>query len=108
ADAIHAFINWIDRIVRAHGKVLRIWNDQVGLGGRVPVNRDVVIEWWDSFSPDGDSLTVAPQTLIDQGYRVLNAGWYPNYYTPNIGPVSGKASLPGVYSGWQVNQFDGT
>jgi hexosaminidase len=108
ADAIHGFINWVDRIVRAHGKVLRIWNDQVGLGARTPVNRDVVVEWWDSFSPDGDSLTVSPQTLIDRGYRVINAGWYPNYYTANIGPVSGTASLPDVYAGWQVNQFDGT
>jgi hexosaminidase len=107
ADAIHGFINWVDRIVRAHGKVLRIWNDQVGGTGRVPINRDVVIEWWDSFSPFGDTLTVSPQTLLDRGYRVFNAGWYPNYYTANIGPVSGKASLPEVYAGWQVDDFDG-
>jgi hexosaminidase len=107
ADAIHGFINWVDRIVRAHGKVLRIWNDQVGGPGRVPINRDVVIEWWDSFSPFGDTLTVSPQTLLDRGYRVFNAGWYPNYYTANLGPVSGKASLPEVYAGWQVNDFDG-
>ncbi|HEX3706406.1 MAG TPA: beta-N-acetylhexosaminidase [Mycobacteriales bacterium] len=107
ADAIHGFINWVDGIVRSHGKTLRIWNDQVGGTGRVPVNRDVVIEWWDSFSPFGDTVTVSPETLIAHGYRVLNAGWYPNYYTSAIGPVSGKASLPGVYTGWQVNEFDG-
>jgi hexosaminidase len=107
-DAIHGFVNWVDLIVRAHGKVLRVWNDQVGFGGRVPVNHDVVVEWWDSVSPDGDSLTVSPQALINRGYRVLNAGWYPNYYTADIGPVAGKASLPSVYAGWQVNQFDGT
>jgi hexosaminidase len=108
ADAIHGFINWVDRIVRAHGKTLRLWSDQVGGLGKVPVNRDVVLEWWDSFSPFGDTLTVSPQTLLDRGYRVVNAGWYPNYYTSDIGPVSGKASLPGVYSAWQVNQFDAT
>jgi hexosaminidase len=108
ADAIHGFINWVDRIVRAHRKTLRIWNDQVGGTGRVPVNTDVVIDWWDSFSPFGDTVTVAPETLLGHGYRVLNAGWYPNYYTADIGPVSGKASLPGVYQNWQVNEFEGT
>ena len=108
ADAIHGFINWVDRIVRAHGKTLRLWSDQIGGVGRVPVNRDVIAEWWDSFSPFGDPLTLSPQTLIDRGYRVVNAGWYPNYYTANIGPVTGKASLPAVYTGWQVNDFEGT
>ena len=68
----------------------------------------MVIDWWDSFSPFGDTVTVAPETLLRHGYRVLNAGWYPNYYTADIGPVSGKASLPGVYRNWQVNEFEGT
>lgn len=108
ADAVHSFINWVDRIVRAHGKTLRIWSDQTGGTGRVPVNRDVVQEWWDSVSPFGDAVTVSPETLIQHGYRVLNAGWYPNYYTTDIGPVAGKANLASVYGGWQVNQFDGT
>ncbi len=108
ADAVHGFINWVDRIVRAHGKTLRIWSDQVGGVGKVAVNRDVILEWWDSISPFGDTLTVSPQTLLDRGYRIVNAGWYPNYYTTDIGPVRGKASLPGVYAGWQVNDFDGT
>lgn len=107
ADAIHGFINWVDGIVRAHHKTLRIWNDQVGGTGVVPVNSDVVVEWWSNVSPLGDTVTVAPSTLLSRGYRILNAGWYPNYYTDDLGPVAGKASLPGVYKNWQVNQFDG-
>jgi hexosaminidase len=108
ADTLHGFINWVDRIVRAHGKTLRLWSDQMGGTGRVPVNRDVIAEWWNSVSPFGDAVTVSPGSLLAHGYRVLNAGWYPNYYTPNIGPVSGKANLTNVYADWQVNQFDGT
>ncbi|HWC36674.1 MAG TPA: family 20 glycosylhydrolase [Mycobacteriales bacterium] len=107
ADAIHGFINWVDRIVRAHHKTLRIWSDQMGETGIVPVNTDVVAEWWTSASPLGDTVTVAPSTLLADGYQILNAGWYPNYYTDDLGPVAGRAKLPGVYANWQVNQFDG-
>jgi hexosaminidase len=107
ADTIHGFINWVDRIVRAHHKTLRIWHDQMGGTGRVPVNNDVVAEWWSNVSPLGDPVTVGPSTLLNKGYRVLNAGWYPNYYTDDLGPVAGRADLPSVYSDWQVNQFSG-
>lgn len=107
ADVIHAFINAVDRIVRAHHKTLRIWSDQMGGTGLVPVNNDVVAEWWSSASPLGDPVTVAPSTLLNRGYQVLNAGWYPNYYTDDLGPVAGRADLAGVYQSWAVNQFDG-
>ncbi|HVS68539.1 MAG TPA: family 20 glycosylhydrolase, partial [Mycobacteriales bacterium] len=107
ADALHGFINWVDQIVRAHHKTLRIWSDQMGGTGVVPVNPDVVAEWWTSASPLGDSVTVAPSTLLSRGYQVLNAGWYPNYYTDDLGPVAGRADLAGVYKSWTVNQFDG-
>lgn len=107
ADTIHGFINWVDGIVRAHGKTLRIWSDQMGGTGVVPVNSDVVAEWWSKVSPLGDTVTVAPKTLLAEGHQILNAGWYPNYYTDDLGPVAGRASLPGVYTNWQVNQFDG-
>jgi hexosaminidase len=107
ADAIHGFINWVDGIVRAHHKTLRIWHDQMGGTGVVPVDSDVVAEWWSNVSPLGDPITVAPSTLLAQGHRIINAGWYPNYYTDDLGPVAGRAKLPGVYSDWQVNEFDG-
>jgi hypothetical protein len=58
-------------------------------------------------SPLGDPVTVAPSMLLNGGYQVLNAGWYPNYYTDDLGPVAGRANLPDVYSGWEVNEFDG-
>ncbi|HVV75908.1 MAG TPA: family 20 glycosylhydrolase [Mycobacteriales bacterium] len=107
SDAVHGFINWVDGIVRAHHKTLRIWSDQMGGTGVVPVNPDVVAEWWSSVSPLGDTVTVSPNALLGEGHQVLNAGWYPNYYTDDLGPVAGKAKLPGVYASWQVNQFDG-
>jgi hexosaminidase len=107
SDAVHGFINWVNHIVRRNNKVLRVWNDQLGGTGVVPVDRNVVVDWWTSSSPFGDLYTVSPKTLLLDGYRVFNAGWYPNYYTADIGPIGGKADMAKVYRQWQVNEFDG-
>src|SRR3954470_7253545 len=37
------FVNWIDRLVRARGRTLRVWHD--GISG-TRLRRDVVVEWW--------------------------------------------------------------
>lgn len=106
-DAIHGFINWVDAIVRAHGKTLRVWNDQLAGTSVVPVNRDVVVDWWINTSPFGDPVAVPPATLISEGHQVLNAGWFPTYYTTDLGPVAGKSNMQQAYNDWQVNQFEG-
>jgi hexosaminidase len=107
ADSIHGFINWVDGIVRAHGKTLRVWNDQLAGTSVVPVRRDVVVDWWINTSPFGDPTTVPPATLISEGHRVLNAGWFPTYYATDLGPVAGKSNMQQAYEDWQVNEFSG-
>jgi hexosaminidase len=107
ADAIHGFINWVDGIVRERGKTLRVWNDQLAGTSVVPVNPDVVVDWWINTSPFGDPLALAPATLISQGHRVLNAGWFPTYYTGDLGPVEGKSNMQQAYENWRVNEFSG-
>ena len=107
ADAIHAFINWVDAIVRAHHKTLRIWNDQLAGTSVVPVNPDVVVDWWINTSPFGDPMTVSPGTLLSEGHHVLNAGWFPSYYTTDLGPIAGKSDMEQAYEDWQVNEFEG-
>jgi hexosaminidase len=86
---------------------LRIWNDQVADDGIVHVDKDVVIDWWTSFSPLSDPVTVAPAKLLAEGYRVLNGGWYPNYYSPDFGPIAGKTPPAAAYTGWNVSDFYG-
>jgi hexosaminidase len=107
ADAIHGFINWVDAIVRAHHKTLRIWNDQLAGTSVLPVNPDVVVDWWINTSPFGDPVTVPPATLLSEGHRVLNAGWFPTYYTTDLGPIAGKSDMQQAYEDWQVNEFEG-
>jgi hexosaminidase len=106
SDALHGFINWVDGIVRRHGRTLRVWNDQLGGTVRVPVRHDIAVDWWTGVSPLSDPFTVAPRTLLDRGFRILNAGWYPNYYASDIGPASGKSPMAKVYREWHVYEFD--
>jgi hexosaminidase len=106
-DAIHGFINRVDALVRAHGKTLRVWNDQLGLGGVVPVAADVVVDWWIDVSPLGDTRTIDPGTLLGQGHAVLNGGWFPTYYATDLGPIEGRSNMRQAYEDWSVAQFCG-
>jgi hexosaminidase len=91
------FVNWIDRLVRAHGRTLRIWHD--GLKGP-GLRRDVVVEWW------ADHAGPSPRALLAQGHRILNAGWWPTYYVVSpLGQV--RPSMKAAYETWQVNAFGG-
>ena len=97
-EAYVDFINWIDRLVRARGRTLRIWHD--GLSGD-RLNRDVIVEWW------ADHAGPSPKRLLLQGHRVLNAGWWPTYYVAG-GPLSAvHPSVKVAYETWQVNLFGG-
>lgn len=91
------FVNWIDRLVRAHGRTLRVWHD--GLSG-TRLRRDVVVEWW------AEHAGPSPSRLLAQGHRVLNAGWWPTYY--DVGPLGQvRPSMKVAYDTWQVNLFGG-
>jgi hexosaminidase len=91
------FVNWIDELVRARGRTLRVWHDGIVREG---LNRDVVVEWW------ADHTGPSPSELLAQGHRVLNAGWWPTYYVVSpLGEV--KPSMRAAYSSWRVNTFGG-
>ncbi len=100
ADAYLGFINWIDRLVRARGRTLRVWHDGLSGGRVVHVKRDVVVEWWT------DHAGPTPRRLLASGHRILNAGWYPTYYV--LGPIARiRPSVREAYESWRVNHFSG-
>jgi hexosaminidase len=91
------FVNWIDDLVRARGRTLRVWHD--GLTGD-RLRRDVIVEWWT------DHTGPSPRELLAQGHRVLNAGWWPTYYVVSpLGRV--RPSMRLAYEDWRVNAFGG-
>ena len=107
-DAVHGFVNWVDELVRTHDKTLRVWHDELGGGNVVVVNPDIVVEWWTNFSPIGQPLPLAPQALLDQGHRVMNAGWFPTYYVSGLtASAPPRPDMRRAYEQWEVNEFYG-
>lgn len=104
-DAILGFFNWVDEIVRAHHKTLWSWHDELGGGTAVSAGADIQASWWIDFSPLSEPRPPTPQQLIGAGHYVLNDGWFPTYYTEDLGPVQGKPSMQKAYETWEVNQF---
>jgi hexosaminidase len=106
-DAFLGFVNWVDDLVRAHGKRLRVWGDHLGGGCAVRTHRDIAVEWWTNHA-GGPS----PRALLDSGHRILNAGWFPTYYvSARPSPVNlllpPKADMRAAYESWEVNRFHG-
>ncbi len=106
-DALLGFVNSIDRFVGARGRTLRAWSDELGDGQAVEVNPDVVAEWWTPASPLSDLTPPRPGKLLAGGHRVLNAGWFPTYFTGDVGPIEGKPDMRAAYEFWSVNRFSG-
>jgi hexosaminidase len=106
-DAILGFVNGVDAIARRHGKTLRAWHDELGPGGVLKANRDIVAEWWTNVSPLSERRPPTPQQLLAGGHSILNAGWFPAYYTEDVGPIQGKPDMRRAYETWSVNEFCG-
>jgi hexosaminidase len=108
-DAVHGFVNDMDAVVRARGRTLRMWHDDVGGGSAVARNADIVAEWWIDVSPLSDVHPPTPQELLDQGHEILNAGWFPTYVVNGVGgsPVPIRPNLTTAYEVWDPHQFYG-
>jgi hexosaminidase len=99
-DAVLSFVVEMERLVRRHGKTLRMWHDGLGGGRAVSVPSRVVVEWWT------DGLGPSPGELLARSHRVLNAGWFPTYYV--VGPAGRRRpDLRAAYEGWAPNRFAG-
>lgn len=65
------FLNKINAMVKKHGKKTMVWE---GFGRDQKVDKDVIVMAW-----HGNSYP--PQTLLENGYQVINVPWNPSVYT---------------------------
>ena len=73
-------INKIYDIVRAHGRKMMMWNDQIDISCEVPLSRDILIQFWRIAGRgrgpvDGCSMA----KFLEQGFTLVNA-YYPYTY----------------------------
>jgi hexosaminidase len=100
-DAVLDFVNAVGRRVRAHGKELRVWSDGAGGGSAVRLDARTSVEWWEErHSPSVEALVAA-------GHRVLNTGWWPNYYVTAPGLAGLRAPVEQLYERYRPWEFTG-
>ena len=100
-DAVIDFVNAVGDRARANGKTLRVWSDGVGGGSAVRTDPRATVMWWE------EEHSPTPEELVAAGHRVLNAGWWPNYYVTG-GPLKDlRTPVEQAYEGWEPWQFSG-
>lgn len=91
-DIYIGFVNWIDGIVKAHGKQLRAWDDIYEVAGNAQApNPDIVVEMWWAY--------VSPQYVLSRGHTMINAESFTLYYIPGAG-ANQPANAVNLYENW--------
>ncbi|MFC0623052.1 glycoside hydrolase family 20 zincin-like fold domain-containing protein [Kribbella deserti] len=99
-DAYKWFINWVNDIVKAHGKITRVWNDGLEATNVVQLNTDIVIEHW--VTPGGRT-PVTPQQFAEAGHQVYNFNSEYLYYDNGWRHIDPAI----VYNEFTVDHFAG-
>ncbi|MFC7497006.1 MULTISPECIES: family 20 glycosylhydrolase [unclassified Nocardioides] len=99
-DSVLDFTNFLDDIVRSHGKTMRIWNDGAQGGAVVEANRDIVLEYWSI-----QHGSVRAQEFLDAGYQLVNANRGVLYDVPGVTPDYNNLDPRVIYDQWDMSQW---
>ncbi len=99
-DAVLDFTNYLDSIVTAHGKTMRIWNDGGQGGSQLQANKDIVLEYWSSQHGG-----VLAQDFLDQGYRITNADRDVLYDVPGSTTAYNNLDPREIFDQWDMTQY---
>ena len=100
-DVYRAFMNDTNTVVKAHGKTMRMWNDDLFADSVVPLNSDITIEYW-----LGGGLS--PAQLAANGNQLVNASAATLYFDEHAPGPNTTCQLiwetfdPGVFEGGQT------
>lgn len=100
-DVYRAFMNDTNTVVKAMGKSMRMWNDDLFTGSVVPLNSDITVEYW-----LGGGLT--PAQIAGGGNQLINANAGTLYFDEHApganttGQVIWETFDPGVFEGGQT------
>ncbi len=93
-DIYMEFIVMMHEYVKKNGKKTLVWESFQGNGSRkvkIPTDMDV-IAWETAYQ--------APQSLIDNGYKIINGTWKPLYTTP------GRRWSPEYIYKWNMRRWE--
>ena len=81
-------VNRMFEIVKAHGKKMMMWNDQIDISRDVPLSREILIHFWRIAAPQRgpvDGCTM--EGFLEKGFCVINS-YYPYTYTDQYNYIS--------------------
>lgn len=88
------FIVKMHEYAKANGKQTLMWESFQGTGSRkVQIPREILVMAWETMYQD-------PQSLIDNGYTIMNVSWKPMYITP------GARWSPEYIYGWNMYRWE--
>lgn len=104
-DAYVWFLNYVNSIVKEHGKTLRAWNDTLQSTGVLRLDKDIEIEFW--IRPYPVERTLTPQDHADPagsfgGHKLLNASMGELYYDSGLNLLDPR----GLYNTFDVTRFN--
>lgn len=108
--AFNDFVNKVNAHVKSRGGTLRVWNDGIADISRIPIDKDVIIEYWGKgeSSQENANRGLPAKTLVDAGYTLVNASSALYYYRDQPSSyVMQVQGLDGVYKDkdWNMNKF---
>ena len=118
-------VNRIFEIVKAHGKKMMMWNDQIDVSKDVPLSREILIEFWRIAYPGrGPYEGCTFNGFLEKGFKVINAH-YPSTYldqnrylstekmstwtpfnTPEQSPEYADQVLGGETCAWEFGNYE--
>lgn len=105
-DAFTGFLNDLNSMVRAHGRVAKAWHDGLNDGladnAKVKADRTIEAEYWASWNGEA-----GPKTFLDRGFALINVNrqylyWVLEKPKPGRPPI---ATGDKIYNEWDVTRF---
>lgn len=79
-EEFYYVVNKIFEIVKAHGKKMMMWNDQIDVTKDVPLSREILIEFWRIAYPGrGPYEGCTFNGFLEKGFKVINAAYRSTY-----------------------------
>ena len=79
-EQIYYVINRLHEMVKAHGKKMIMWNDQIDISGDVPLSREILMQFWRIAAPGrGPYEGCSMAKFLEKGFQVINS-YYPYTY----------------------------
>jgi hexosaminidase len=93
-DTFRKYINRCNKMVKKHGKVTRIWSGYEHMPGETEIDKDIVIDMWETSDAKNKS---------DLGYQFINSTHYYTYIVPGAGYYGVNNKF--IYNKWTPEIF---